>query len=275
MIEASNRLEIKKGERFEFGKNWMSFLNTLNDQRIAIAKQSLVEMLGYKDLKGKTFLDVGCWSGLFSLAAMKLGADEVYSFDFDLNSVKCARVLKDRYFPNGKWTIREGSILDEQYVRSLGKFDVVYSWGVLHHTGNMNKAFDNIDLAVQQKGDLVIAIYNDEGHISDRWRKVKKIYNSGFMGKSLIVSTYIPYFVLRHFFSDIRRLKNPFKRYRDYKAERGMSRLYDWFDWLGGLPYEVATPEYVFEFYKKKNYALAKLKTNIRSGCNEFVFQKN
>jgi 2-polyprenyl-3-methyl-5-hydroxy-6-metoxy-1,4-benzoquinol methylase len=274
MKEETHKSQVQKGERFEFGKNWKAFLSTLTQERIEIAKQSLIEMLGYEDLTGKTFLDVGCGSGLFSLAAMKLGAD-VYSFDFDLNSVKCTEILKERYFSQSKWVISEGSILDQDYIKSLGTFDIVYSWGVLHHTGNMNRAFDNIDIMVKHKGNLFIAIYNDEGHISVRWRKVKKLYNSGFFGKALVVSTYIPYFVLRLFFSDLKRFKNPFKRYKDYKTERGMSRFYDWFDWLGGLPFEVATPEYVFEHYKKKNYTLLKLKTRNRSGCNEFVFQKN
>lgn len=274
MKEAAHKDQVQKGDRFEFGKNWKAFLSTLTDEKIEIAKQSLVTMLGYTDLTGKIFLDVGCGSGLFSLAAMKLGA-EVYSFDFDPNSVKCAEILKERYFPQSKWKIQEGSILDEDYIKSLGKFDIVYSWGVLHHTGNLNLAMDNISMAVKEKGRLFIAIYNDEGVRSVRWRKVKKVYNSGFAGKTFIVSTYIPFFVARLLFADLRRFKNPFKRYKDYKADRGMSLYYDWFDWLGGLPFEVASPEVMFEFYKKKNYSLVKMKTVNSLGCNEFVFQKD
>jgi 2-polyprenyl-6-hydroxyphenyl methylase/3-demethylubiquinone-9 3-methyltransferase len=274
MKEQEHKIQVKKGERFEFGKNWRAFLNTLTDEKIENAKKSLIEMLGYKDLTGKTFLDVGSGSGLFSLVAMKLGAT-VHSFDFDPYSVKCAQFLKEKYFPESKWTVQEGSVLDRAYIESLGKFDIVYSWGVLHHTGSMYEALDNVEVAVKDKGNLFIAIYNDQGSKSDRWKTVKKIYNSNFLGKALIVSVYIPLSVLRLLFADLRRFKNPFTRYKEYKKERGMSLFYDWFDWLGGLPFEVATPEAIFEFYQKRNYVLKKLKTNNSLGCNEFVFQKN
>jgi 2-polyprenyl-3-methyl-5-hydroxy-6-metoxy-1,4-benzoquinol methylase len=274
MKEQEHKIQVQKGERFEFGKNWKAFLSVLTNDRIEIAKQSLVNMLGYDDLTGKTFLDAGCGSGLFSLVAVKLGAT-VYSFDFDPNSVKCTQFLKEKYFPQGKWTIQEGSVLNSDYISSLGKFDIVYSWGVLHHTGNLYGALEIIDRAVKENGNLFIAIYNDQGNISDRWKKVKRMYNSNFLGKALIVSVYIPYFFLRQLFSDLIRFKNPARRYKEYRRKRGMSLFYDWFDWLGGLPFEVASPEAIFEFYKKKNYSLIKLKTNNNLGCNEFVFKKN
>ena len=145
--------EISAGDRFEFGKNWASFLRLLNDERIVQAERSLCEMLEVSDLKRRSFLDIGSGSGLFSLAARRLGAS-VYSFDYDSNSVACTRELKQRYFPNdGNWTIQQASVLDEDYVRSLGKFDVVYSWGVLHHTGDMWTALRNAASAVENGGD--------------------------------------------------------------------------------------------------------------------------
>src|SRR5947209_7772779 len=132
--------EVTQGKRFTFGKNWANFLASLNDQRIKVAEESLQTMLGMKHLEGKRFLDIGCGSGLFSLAARRLGA-EVYSFDFDPESVSCTNTLKSRFFPKPSgWTIEEGSALDNSYLASLGKFDVVYSWGVLHHTGAMWQA---------------------------------------------------------------------------------------------------------------------------------------
>src|SRR5438270_7636215 len=121
--------------RFQFGKNWSRFLEVLDDERIAEAERSLVEMLEVRDLRGRSFLDVGSGSGLFSLAAKRLGATRVHSFDFDPNSVACTSELKRRFFakdPN--WTIEQGSVLDKPYLTSLGTFDIVYSWGVLHHT---------------------------------------------------------------------------------------------------------------------------------------------
>ncbi|MDA9985244.1 class I SAM-dependent methyltransferase, partial [Flavobacteriaceae bacterium] len=127
-------------ERFQFGKNWLSFLDNLSEDRIENSKKSLISMLGVKCLEGKLFLDIGSGSGLSSLAAKRAGAN-VYSFDYDIQSVECTKELKRRYFNSKKdWKIEHGSILNEQYCNELGQFDVVYSWGVLHHTGNMYKA---------------------------------------------------------------------------------------------------------------------------------------
>lgn len=129
--------EIARGERFEFGANWAQFLNVLNDERIALAEQSLRTMLGVNDLQGKRFLDIGSGSGLFSLVARRLGA-AVHSFDYDPRSVACTAELKRRYYPDDPdWVVEQGSALDKDYLQTLGQWDVVYSWGVLHHTGAM------------------------------------------------------------------------------------------------------------------------------------------
>ena len=130
-------IHVKAGERFQFGANWWRFLGALNEERIATAEQSLKHMLGRTSLEGLKFVDVGCGSGLFSLAARRLGA-EVVSFDFDPQSVRCAEVLRSKFFAHDeKWTVREGSVLDAAFIDGLGRFDIVYSWGVLHHTGAM------------------------------------------------------------------------------------------------------------------------------------------
>ena len=136
--------EIKDGNRFAFGKNWARFLAEVDDNKICQAEQSLCRVLKVKDLKGKRFLDIGSGSGLFSLAARKLGAT-VHSFDYDPHSVACTNELKRRYFADDpRWNVEQGSVLDEKYVSGLDRFDVVYSWGVLHHTGQMYTAFANV-----------------------------------------------------------------------------------------------------------------------------------
>ena len=140
---SNHAIEVQQGERFGFGDNWTRFLSVLNDERIEEAKTSLRRMLNVESLVDKTFLDVGSGSGLFSLAARMLGA-QVYSFDYDPQSVGCTAELKRRYFPDDGWVVESGSVLDKEYLSRLGSFDVVYSWGVLHHTGSMWEALANV-----------------------------------------------------------------------------------------------------------------------------------
>jgi 2-polyprenyl-6-hydroxyphenyl methylase/3-demethylubiquinone-9 3-methyltransferase len=262
-------------ERFAFGKNWDRFLRVLTDERIAEAQRSLRTMLEVEDLHGRTFLDIGSGSGLFSLAARRLGA-RVHSFDYDAASVACTAELKRRYHRNdSNWTVEQGSVLDHQYLESLGEHDVVYAWGVLHHTGAMWQAFENVTSLVAEGGSLFLAIYNDQGNWSSRWRKVKRTYCSGVLGRAVVCGTCIPAFVARDLAADLVWLRNPLKRYSEYKRHRGMSVVHDWIDWLGGYPFEVAKPEQVLDFFDPRGFHLRKLKTCGGSvGCNEFVFQR-
>lgn len=270
--------EVNKGERFQFGENWQQFLSILNDERIAEAEKSLKEMLEVEDLQGKTFLDIGSGSGLFSLAARRLGA-KVYSFDYDPHSVACTQELKSFYCANDpNWTIGSGSILDENYLRSLGEFDIVYSWGVLHHTGAMWQALANTDLLVKNQGQLFIAIYNDQGGASRRWAKLKQFYNqSPKLIQILLIIGVGLYWESRSALIRLLRWQNPwpFKYWAEKKKSRGMSVWHDLVDWVGGYPFEVAKPEEIFDFYRDRNYMLRKLKTcGSGHGCNEFVLIK-
>ncbi|MDQ3678652.1 MAG: methyltransferase, partial [Actinomycetota bacterium] len=171
--------EVASGRRFEFGENWIRFLEVLDDERIVEAQASLREMLGRDDLRDLTFLDIGSGSGLFSLAAARLGAQRVHSFDYDPSSVRCTSELRRRHGSHqSNWTIAQGSALDASYLESLGLFDVVYSCGVLHHTGDMWAAIGNSAQAVAPGGRLFISIYNDQGSRSTMWRAVKRLYNT-------------------------------------------------------------------------------------------------
>lgn len=267
--------EVHSGERFEFGKNWSRFLSVLDEDRIAEAERSLRRMLECDSLEGQSFLDIGSGSGLFSLAARRLGA-RVLSLDYDPQSVGCTAELRRRFFPDDPdWTIREGSVLDEDMIASLGQFDVVYSWGVLHHTGNLQLALEYSAERVRRGGRYFIALYNDQGGQSRLWRHVKKLYCRGGVSRVVVVAVFFPLFVAAGLVLDLVNLTVPWKRYTGYKrSSRGMSVMYDWIDWLGGYPFEVAKPEEILEFGRARGMRLIKLRTVNGLGNNEFVFVK-
>jgi len=269
--------QFQQRERFAFGANWQGFLSVLDEERIGEAERSLRESLELADLRDLTFLDIGSGSGLFSLAAMRLGASRVHSFDVDPVSVACTAELRERHAARtGKWTVETGSALDANYVQALGKWDIVYAWGVLHHTGNMADALKIASSAVAPGGRLFISIYNDQGRLSRVWRQVKRTYNRlpHPLQKPYAVAVIVPFELMSAGKAVITLQPQRYVRsWTQYKRSRGMNRWHDLIDWVGGYPFEVARPEWVFEFLKQRGFILTKLRTcGGGLGCNEYVF---
>ncbi|MGV3485851.1 MAG: class I SAM-dependent methyltransferase [Planctomycetaceae bacterium] len=263
--------------RFEFGKNWTSFLESIDESRIAASTASLSTMLDTTRLDNLTFLDVGCGSGLGSLSAWRMGAT-VHSFDFDPASVACTQELRRRFAEPSRWTVEQGSALDEAYLQRLGLFDIVYSWGVLHHTGNMKRAIELTADRVKADGRLFIAIYNDQGSASRRWSTIKQIYHRlperlqpAWVGA--VASVHEAKFAAAR----LARGRNPLPT-ADWKQkahDRGMSPWHDWVDWVGGWPFEVARPDEIINPLIARGFRLERLKTVGNGwGCNEYVFRR-
>jgi SAM-dependent methyltransferase len=257
---------------FAFGENWARFLTSLSDEQIEYATRSVSTLVG-RDLQGKVFLDIGSGSGLFSLAARKLGA-RVHSFDYDSRSVACTQELRQRFFPgDDTWTVDQGSVLDEQYLATLGQYDVVYSWGVLHHTGNMWVAIANAAALVRPGGIFVIGIYNFRvgRRGTATWAKLKRWYCSAPRWQRVAwESAYVAWKVA----SMAAVGRNPVSAIREGPRPRGMSWRRDVTDWLGGYPYEAATPGELLEFMRRRfNFALVRQNVNCDLGVSEFVFE--
>ena len=266
--------EIRQGQRFGFGRNWKAFSERLDQRRFDLSLESVQSLLRLDTLEGKKFLDIGSGSGLFSLAANRLGAD-VRSFDFDPDSVACTKTLRDQQEINVEtWQVEQGSVLDREFVEGLGQYDVVYSWGVLHHTGEMWKAIRNASLAVKPGGVFAIAIYNDEGWKSSIWKKVKRMYCSSTFGKYLVLAAFLPVFFSAAIAKGILVHGGPLGYFRDYRKNRGMSVVFDWYDWLGGYPFEVAKVEEIFEYFYGQGWHLENIVTTNTLGCNQLVFRK-
>jgi 2-polyprenyl-6-hydroxyphenyl methylase/3-demethylubiquinone-9 3-methyltransferase len=277
-MSASGASLVNSEISFSFGQNWRDFLDrSLDADQLRFAIERTRHLLRTESLEGKTFIDIGCGSGLFSYVAHQLGAERIVSIDVDPKSVECARFMKAQAGSPASWEIQHASILDDAFVRSLPKFDVVYSWGVLHHTGSMWQAIRNAASLVKPGGRFAIAIYNKiEYNTLKHWRgsymwlRIKRAYNRGGAIRKRALELA---FASKDVVAMLVRLRNPLREIRSYKQKRGMSWWHDHIDWLGGYPYEFATAGEIFEFcHNEFGMNLERLYTTQSIGCHEFLF---
>jgi 2-polyprenyl-3-methyl-5-hydroxy-6-metoxy-1,4-benzoquinol methylase len=271
---------LSGSSRFAFGRNWRRYVESfLDDEKIARAQAQTSAFLGSGNLNGKRFLDVGCGSGLFSFVAHRLGAAEIISFDVDPDSVVATSRVFERAGSPRNWQIMQGSILDREFLARLPRADVVYVWGVLHHTGAMWDALRNTAELIEPGGLLYLAIYNKQEYETARnwrgsyhWLRIKKVYHKGGAVVRFVLETW---YKGKDIVRMLIRLKNPLAEIRRYSSWRGMSWSVDTSDWLGGLPYEFAGVDEVFNFcHRELGLELRNLRSTISLGCNQFLFHK-
>jgi len=254
-------------KNFDFGSNWTEFSKRHADhQRLAMACESLRKLLDGERLEGKSFLDVGCGSGLFSIAAHQLGAAKVVGIDVNPRCIEIAWANRDVLVPGAKIEFHVASALDAEQLKAFGTFDLVYAWGSLHHTGSMWNAIHNVLRCVAPAGTLVLAIYNKHG-TSPAWRSIKWFYNQ--------VPKPIQKFMIFIFAGLIYSAKFLVTRTNPMNKERGMDFWFDVVDWVGGYPYEYAAPENIKRTMCNHGFDLKiYIPARVPTGCNEFVFRR-
>ncbi|HRO74661.1 MAG TPA: class I SAM-dependent methyltransferase [Crocinitomicaceae bacterium] len=265
----------------QFGNNFKdSLLTHFEEEQLHSSKEFILSYLELDDLSSKTYLDAGCGSGVFSVAAQQLGA-VVTAFDIDEVALENLHAVSEKFnVPINAIKTMKGSILDEDFITYLGKFDIVLCWGVVHHCGEMWKGIENICNTVKDGGLIHFGIYNKADNFgfypdgrfgsSNFWKKIKKRYSKapkfvqGIVDKLAVFGIFVIHLV---------SFKNPIKALRK-NERRGMNWQSDLKDWLIGYPYEYATPEEVIEFMKVRGFTLVKLKTNNGLLTNNYVFKK-
>lgn len=273
MTESTDLLQQES--HFAFGKNWASYSELISESKIAEAEAWLKRLLG-DAIVGKRFLDIGCGSGLHSLAALRLGAAEVVGIDLDPHSVATTRKLLAKYAAGRPWKVLEVSVFDLEKI-GLGKFDVVYSWGVLHHTGDMYRALRCAADAVAQDGIFAFALYRLTW-LCGFWRFEKRHYaHASPRMQRWAQSVFIGLFRLACLFTG-----RSFRRYlKDYPSKRGMDFHHDVHDWMGGWPYESISPEQTEAFMAGERFRCVRRFVVGRktlglfgSGCDEYVYRR-
>lgn len=258
---------------FAFGENWESYSRLINAEKVGEATSGLSGLVG--PLQGRSFLDIGCGSGLSSLAALRLGAQSLVAIDIDPKSIETTERVLSQFAPNATWRTDTISVLSSGF-RDLPEFDVVYSWGVLHHTGMMRDAIESAATKVKRGGQFAIAIYR-KTPLCWAWRIEKWIYNhSPNFVQDLL---FWPYKIAVSIFY---LLKSHGRSAAKQNQRRGMDLDHDIRDWLGGYPYESATPAEIDAIVLPLGFRKVGQKLNpirlwgvMGAGCSEYLYERS
>jgi 2-polyprenyl-6-hydroxyphenyl methylase/3-demethylubiquinone-9 3-methyltransferase len=259
---------------FAFGKNWAEYASLIGDTQIEQATKGLLKLIPKNEFKGHSFLDIGCGSGLHALGAARLGVSRIVAIDIDPDSVAVTRALLSGKDIQGPWRADIMSVFDLDAARQ-GTFDIVYSWGVLHHTGAIWEAIDKAASMVAPNGLLAIAIYR-KTLMDPFWKFEKRLYSRApKIVQHCIQAGYVAAFRL----GKLARGDN-FRDYvANYKSTRGMDFYTDVHDWLGGYPYETAVAPEVdlrlvnLGFKSERVFSRPTSVGIFGSGCDEYVYR--
>ncbi|MDO8680069.1 MAG: class I SAM-dependent methyltransferase [Acidobacteriota bacterium] len=259
--------------RFGFGANWADYLEKhYSEERLGIAQRHLLGFLKLDDLKGKSCLDIGCGSGLHSLSAWRAGARPLFSFDYDPKSVTTTRLLRQLAGDPAEWQVVQGSVLDDAFMNTVPKADIVYGWGVLHHTGQMWKAVQNAGSRLHDNSLFYIALYATDAFTDptpEYWLGVKREYNRApYVKKRWMDWKYAWNHSIR---GNLKARKNPLTCIRAHKKSRGMSYWHDIRDWLGGYPMEFAGNKET-EIFCRDRLDLSLINIKAGEANTEFLF---
>jgi SAM-dependent methyltransferase len=262
---------------FEFGRNWQNYVELIDDEDIRRGIKSLTRLLPAEELEGKSFLDIGSGSGMTILSALNFGTSSCKGFDIDPNSVSAARALLGKHAKGQNWKIDQGSVL-ELSPDQTGLFDIVHSWGVLHHTGDMWRAIEAASKFTKPGGMFALAIYR-KTPFCKLWAVEKYLYSRS---PRFIQKTLRGFYKLFYFAGLLATGRSPAVYQSDYNQDRGMDWNIDVHDWMGGYPYEAASANELTDFVCSLGFRSVRNVTHIPAlagifgtHCDEFVFEKN